>query len=394
MSNITHAYDGNNSQSGRLITIHDRGIEKVILSNSDTIGDAIKEAGISIDKNDVVEPGADQKLVASDYQVNIYRARPVIIIDGNVRQKIITAFQTAEQITKSVGIVIYPEDKVTIDRIDNISDGAGLQLTISRATQFTFTLYGNTSTVRTRGKTIGDMLKEKSIKLSSDDRVSLDQSTLITEGITVKVWREGKQTITVDEEVDFQVEKIENVDMDVSYREVKTAGVKGQRSVTYEVTIQDGQEVSRLEIASLATKQPIKQIEIVGVKGQYNTPSENETITWDYLIANGYSRVQTAGIMGNLMQEHKFNTTGDGLAQWTGGRKSELYSMPYPTNIYTQLSFLVHELSTNYASVGSAIKSSSSLEESVRIFQNKFEKCGVCAESNRIEYARNILASH
>jgi len=59
--------------------------------------------------------------------------------------------------------------------------------------------------------------------------------------------------------------------------------------------------------------------------------------------------------MGNLMQEHHFNTDGDGLAQWTGGRKANLLSRPEPYNIYTQLDFLMWELNGGYASTKNLI---------------------------------------
>jgi len=399
MSGVTHADSVNGTQNGRLITIHDRGVEKVILSQSATVGDALEEANITIDENDVVEPAVAEKLVASDYQINIYRARPVIIVDGNMRTKIITPYQTASQIAQSADIKLYDEDITTLERTDDIiSDGAGLQLIIDRAMPFVFTLYGKTATVRTQGTTIGEMLTEKGIKLGENDKVSKDLNTVLTEGLAVRVWREGKQTITVEEAVDFEVEKIENADREVSYREIQTVGIKGLRNATYEIIVQDGKEVSRKEIASLTTKQSQKQIEIVGIRGQYTTPSENETITWDFLIANGFTRKQTAGIMGNLMQEHGFNTTdtsgGLGIVQWTGGRRSELLSLPYPENIYTQLGFLMHELNTNYISVQNEIKAYDSLENTVFVFQNKFERCGICMESQRIQFARNIIASH
>ncbi len=394
ISNISHARSANSDQDGRLITIHDRDTEKVILSEATTVKDAIREAGIVVDVKDAVEPALSEKLVASDYQINIYRARPVIIVDGNIRQKINTPYQTAEQIAASVGITIYPEDKTTIDRVDSLVDGVGLQLTIKRAMPFTFTLYGKTSTARTLSATVGQMLVEKNIKLDKNDKVSIDQMAIISEGMSIKVWREGKQTITVDEPVDFETEKIENIDLDATYREIKTVGQKGSRNVSYEVTIQDGAEVGRTEIASIITKQPVKQVEVVGAKGQYTTPSENESITWDFLIANGFSRAQTAGIMGNIMQEHKFNTTGDGLVQWTGSRKAALMSRPNPYNIYTQLDYLMYELNGGYAGVRDAIKATDSLESAVIIFQNRFERCGVCAQSMRLQYARNILASH
>ena len=255
------------TQVGHLVTIHDRGKQTVISTRATTVGDALKEAGVVVDKSDSIEPAVSEKLVASEYQVNIYRARPVIVVDGMTKQKIITPFQTAGQIAASAGIKLYDEDTTTLTRTDNIvSDGAGLQLTIDRATPFTLVLYGATTTARTQGTTIGDMLKEKGIKLAKDDRVSLDQSTKITEGLSVRVWREGKQTITAEESVDFQVEKIQDGDQEIGYRAIKTAGEKGTRNVTYEVVIQDGQEVGRTEIASLTTKEPKKQIEIIGAK--------------------------------------------------------------------------------------------------------------------------------
>ncbi len=266
VSGVTHAGDNSKSNKGRLITIHDRGTEKIILSHKDTIGDALKEADIPIDSNDLVEPATSEKLIASNYQVNIYRARTVLVIDGNVRQKIITPYQTAEQITKNAGIIIYPEDKTTIDRSDNVGDGAGFQLTIGRATAFVFTLYGKTTTVRSQATTVGGMLSEKGIKLSQDDRVTPSIDTKLTDGLAVRVWREGKQTITSDVEIEFQTEKIQDADREIGYRQITTAGVKGMRSVTYEIIVQDGNEVSRTEIASLTTKQPVKQVEIVGAK--------------------------------------------------------------------------------------------------------------------------------
>ena len=266
MTNVTHADKGSNSNGGRLITIHDRGTEKVILSKSSTVGDALKEAGISIDSNDSVEPAVTEKLIATDYQVNIYRARPVLVVDGNVRLRIITPYQTAEQIALKAGIVLYPEDRTTLSRVDDLTGSAGLQLTITRATSFVFTLYGKTTIIRTRGVTIAEMLAEKGIKLSKDDRVSLPQDTKITSDMAIKVWREGKQTITVDEAVPFKVDQIKDADREIGYHEIKTPGVDGMRSVTYEISIQDGQEVSRTEIASLTTNNPNNQVDIIGAK--------------------------------------------------------------------------------------------------------------------------------
>jgi resuscitation-promoting factor RpfB len=261
------ATDGTPVQDGRLITIHDRGTQSVILSHSATIADALNEAGVQIDKNDAVEPALSEKLVATEYEINIYRARPVIVVDGATKLKVNTPYQTADQIAKSVGISLYDEDNTTITRTDNIvAEGAGLILTIDRAMPVSLTLYGATSVIRTQAVTVGAMLKEKGIALGQSDRVLPAESTVITADQSIRVWREGKQTITVAEPVAFSTNKIQDGDQYVGYSLVKTAGAAGERNATYEVIIQDGKEVSRTEIASITTKEPSAQIEIVGAK--------------------------------------------------------------------------------------------------------------------------------
>jgi len=255
------------NEGGRLISVHDRGKETVFLSQAETLADAFKEVGIEVDSHDAVEPAIDEKLVASDYQVNIYRARPVTVIDGATRLKVITPYQTAEQIIADVGIALYPEDTTTLARsTDIVTDGAGLKLTIDRATPLILDLYGKKTEVRTQTATVGEMLKEKGITLAENDRSSLDGSTPISSGLEVRVWREGKHTINADEAVAFGTEKIKDADREAGYKAVKTAGVDGQRSVTYEVTIINGVEVSRTEIASIVTTQPQTQVEIIGSK--------------------------------------------------------------------------------------------------------------------------------
>jgi uncharacterized protein YabE (DUF348 family) len=255
----------------RLITIYDRGAEIVVLSEARTIKDVLNEAGIAVDDSDVVEPSLGEELVASDYQVNIYRARPIIVVDGAVKQKIVTAYQTPIQIAASVGITLYEEDITSLSRVDDIiGEGAGLQMTIDRAIPFQLTLYGKTMAVRTQAETVGEMLKEKKIELGKDDRVSVSLNTPITTDLMIRVWREGRQTITVDEEIGFDIEQINDADREIGYKAVRSPGEKGLRSVTYEVIIQDGKEVTRTEIASITTKQPSKQIEIVGTKNNYS----------------------------------------------------------------------------------------------------------------------------
>ena len=252
----------------KLVTIYDRGAEKTIVTKARTIREALKLAKFSIDeRQDVVEPSLDSEMVAEKYNINIFRARPITIVDGNKRLKVTTAEQTPALIAKVAGIEVFEEDKTTLSNSDNMAvDGANMVMKIDRASMVNFVLYGKESVIRTHAKTVGELLKEKNIDPKKDDTLSVDRSAKIIPGMKIELWRNGKQTITAEEDVKFEIEKVQDANRDSGYREVKQAGENGKKNVTYEIEMKNGVEVSRKEIASVVTKEPKKQIEIVGTK--------------------------------------------------------------------------------------------------------------------------------
>ena len=252
----------------KLVTIYDRGAEKTIVTKARTIREALKLAKFSIDeRQDVVEPSLDSEMVAEKYNINIFRARPITIVDGNKRLKVTTAEQTPALIAKAAGIEVFEEDKTTLSNSDNMAvDGANMVMKIDRASMVNFVLYGKESVIRTHAKTVGELLKEKNIDPKKDDTLSVDRSAKIIPGMKIELWRNGKQTITAEEDVKFEVEKVQDANRDSGYREVKQVGENGKKNVTYEIEMKNGVEVSRKEIASVITKEPKKQIEIVGTK--------------------------------------------------------------------------------------------------------------------------------
>jgi uncharacterized protein YabE (DUF348 family) len=288
----------------RLITVYDRNTESSFLTNQKTVSKALEDNGIELDPRDTVEPSRDEELIANDYQVNIYRARPVFVTDGSTRVKIMTPYQVPERIAKDAGIAMYPEDIATLKpSSDFVGDGAGLQMSISRAIPVILDLYSNKTEIRTQGKTVGDMLKEKGIVLSVNGRVSVAQTTPITAGMEVRVWQEGKQTITVKRPIGFGKQQIFDADRLVGYKVISAPGVQGIETLTYEIEVRDGAEISRAQIASIITKQPVKQVEIVGIKNGPNTLTKSKGAQM-WTDSNGITHRETYYDldMGRVMQ--------------------------------------------------------------------------------------------
>lgn len=289
------AEDGTANNHQRMVTIYDGGVEQTIITRAKTVRDALAQAQINIDAVDQVEPRLETSLVADQYSINVYRARPVIVEDGQARVRTVTAAQSPAKIAGAADITLYPEDDTELRRIDDVltDGGAGLKLTIDRATPFTLVLYGKRlDMTRTQAETVADMLKEKNVTLGPTDGISLPLTSAVVEGMTVEVWRNGVQTLTQEEPIAMPVETIKDQDRSRGYREVRSPGKPGKKQVTYEINMQNGVEVSRKVIQAVTTLEPVKQIEVVGAKGCANDAAANRALGHRLMLEYGFAEDQ------------------------------------------------------------------------------------------------------
>ena len=324
----------------RLIAIHDRGHDRGILTYAGTLREAFAEAGIHLDPNDMVEPGLDQPLAATNYEVNIYRARPVTIVDGTVRKKVMSPHQTAQQIAEQAGVELQKEDTTEITaNTDMVSQGAGVQLSIDRAVPLTLILYGEKTTVYTQVATVAELLEEKKIQLEANDTLSVPLTIKITKNMTIEIWRNGTQTITVEEEMDFPIEQQEDADRPVGYREIQTPGEKGKRKVTYEINRQNGQEISRKEIQSITIQEPKKQIEIIGTKPKHLPYTGSGTKT-EWLAASAIPQSAWGAADFIVSQESGWNPNAVNSSSGACGLAQALPCSKVPGNPYDPVNSL------------------------------------------------------
>ena len=259
----------NSNDKNKLVNIYDRGVKTSVVSNGAKVKDAVEKSGIILNEHDRVEPGLETEISNVEYNVNIYRAHPVVVVEGNLKKPIVSSYQTGSEIVKEAGINLRDEDTVELQKANELTDGAGLKAIIKRATPINLTFFGKNEVVYTQSKTVGDFLKDRNIKLGKDDKMSHLEADAITASMDLRVWREGRQTITVEEEVAYPTEKIQDADKAPGYKEIRQAGKNGKRTATYDIVVQDGVEVSRTETNSIIITQPVKQIEVHGAKFAY-----------------------------------------------------------------------------------------------------------------------------
>lgn len=330
-------------QGNKILTVFESGQKTSFKTNAKTVREALKAQKINFSKEDSVEPGLDEELTGAEYSINIYRAKPVVIEDGELKTKILTAAQTPRQIAEKAGLNVHNEDKLAFEESGNIlEDGSINTLKITRAKEISVDLFGKTESFRTQAKTVEDFLKEKKIVLGKDDGISIDLKTQISNGLNFRIWRNGKQTLTVEEPTDFQTETIQDANKDSGYKEIKEAGEKGTKSVTYEVEMQNGKEISRKKINETEIKAAKKQVVIVGTKT--SLPAGSHT---DWMSAAGIPAKDQGIANAIISQESGWQVTimnkssgAYGIPQALPGSKMASAGADWQTNPITQLKWM------------------------------------------------------
>ncbi|MDO4508269.1 MAG: ubiquitin-like domain-containing protein, partial [Candidatus Saccharibacteria bacterium] len=96
----------------RFVTFYDAGKKLIVKTDAGTVEEAISRAGIILNKGDIVEPGLSEKIYGDSFFINIYRARPAVVVDGVVKKYVMTASYDKRAIAAEAGLTVYDGDEV------------------------------------------------------------------------------------------------------------------------------------------------------------------------------------------------------------------------------------------------------------------------------------------
>jgi uncharacterized protein YabE (DUF348 family) len=236
--------------------------ERTVPTRAKTVGELLKRLDIKLRVGDVVEPAQNTEILGDNFRINVYRAMPVTIVDGGQKTFTYSAAATPRSIVKQAGVTVYPEDRLKLVPTENFlsESSLGQRVVIERSTPVAVNLYGTQVAMRTQAKTIGALLAEKHIRLGKDDSVQPSLGAPITQNAQVFLIRKGTQIQTVEEPIDMPVETVEDNSLSFGVTAVRQQGAPGKRLVTYQIQLQNNQEVGRTKIQEVVAQEPVKQI--------------------------------------------------------------------------------------------------------------------------------------
>lgn len=189
-------------------------------------------------------------------------ADAVYIRDNGQLQLVYTTRNTADAILSERGIVTMAYDEVDFSGFD--LRGAIPEIEITRAFDVTLTTDAGSMLVKTTGGTVGEVLDANGIAYDENDIINYPPSMYV----------QPDDEIVYQEVVVEQSVEAEAIEHETEYRgssllprgrtRVIQAGSNGERELTYNKTIVDG-EVTRTELESnVITEQPVTEIILQG----------------------------------------------------------------------------------------------------------------------------------
>lgn len=335
-----------------VIVSHD-GIQQTVPSKEPTVGDLLKKLNLQLNRGDVVEPAADTSIKQDNFRINIYRAVPVEIIENGHKSFTFSAATTARSIAKQQGVTVYPEDAVSVDPVqDFVRDGSiGQEVIVDPATPVNLNLYGTPVATRTQARTVAELIKEKNIHLAKDDQVTPALTSPITPGQQIFVTRNGTKIESVTQNIPMPVQVIQDSSLAYGTSAVRQAGSAGQEIITYQINLQNGQEVSRTAIQTVVTQQPVTQIVAKGI----NLGGIKGDMALAGISPDNYNYVDYIVSHESNWNPQAENASGAyGLCQALPGSKMAGYGSDWRTNPVTQLKWCNYYADSKYGSWASA----------------------------------------
>lgn len=333
----------------KVVTVYVDNTEQILPTRAKNVQALIDKLGITINEGDVVEPGLDAPILTDNFNINIYRARPIVLIDNNKRTVVKTADQSPRIAAREAGIVVYPEDEVIPEAPEDLLDEGvvGDRYIIDRATPLTLILYGNISGIRTQAETVGELLDEKQVKTEPSDTVTPARDTPLRKDMKITITREGQKIATVEEAIAPKTEYVDDPNVLTGQEVVKEEGKPGKKVVTYDIQLDaDGKEIKRKKLQEITTIKPERRLISRGTKIIISNPSDNVKLGQSLAAGRGWTGQEFYCLYQLWQKESGWNTTAGntssgayGIPQALPGSKMGSAGADWLTNPATQINW-------------------------------------------------------
>lgn len=251
-----------------MVSLFKDGQNEIITTDAGTVGELLRRSNITLEEGDIVEPRAETEIPRGLFNINIYRARPAVVVDGDDVVRLKSAYESPRLIATDAGITTYPEDLFAAEVVtDFVGDqSVGLKVSIQRSTPVTLLADGKEQALRSQAKTVGEFLEEKQIAMGERDTTRPSLEAPLAAGMTIAITRVAEVVTTKQEVLPRATQTVKDPNLDIGHKKVVEEGSDGGRTVTYRIRYHNGAEVSRETLKVEGLVNPKTKIVAVGTR--------------------------------------------------------------------------------------------------------------------------------
>ena len=285
------------------VTIDVNGQQMDLVTMSNSVEGALKQAGIKIGPDDLIVPSPSERLTRTE-SIKVRSAKSVaVVVDGQEKTIKSTAL-TVDELVSEIGSEIggVNEGDLLSKGRDTVIPADGMKLDITRPKVVSINDGGDVTYTQMAASNVGDLLRRRNI--NPEDVVTPSITSPVKAGMDVRIDR--VRTDQVRETVPFEAPA--NYKDDATAFEgdevVEEAGTPGSKEVKRSIRIVNGKEESNTVISEKEVA-PAKPATIKrGTKAKSSAPSVANGSVWDSLAqceAGGNWAINTGnGFSGGL----------------------------------------------------------------------------------------------
>ncbi len=277
------------------------GQEKIIYTHANTVQGILDDLDISLRSEDYVFPAVNTK-VEYNLKVVYSSAKQVQLVIEDEKKTVWTAATTVSQFLQEQNIVVKQHDEVYPSSEAKLINN--MEVKVLGAFPLTLNDGGKEQQVWSTSTTVADFLLQQEITLNQQDRIEPKPEDLVTENAVIKVIRVEKVTDVVEEPINFAVVTQKDKSMAKGTKKVLKQGQNGLAQRHYEVTKENGQEVTRNLISEKKLKDKQDQVVAVGTMANTEVASRGGAVVKEFYVnstaytasCNGCSGTTATGI--------------------------------------------------------------------------------------------------
>ena len=265
------------------------GEKQTVKTHLNTVEELLSELEVVVGEHDLLSHDMSTKL-ENGMEIKHERAKHVIVTIDGIDQDFYTTTDNIDAFLSDENLTFSTHDELSFDITDEIVEG--LSINITTAYQVTIDDGGKEQVVWTTGGTIEELLDTNEIILNKKiDKIKPALDKTPKKDALITITRVEVEEDSIEESIAFETEKKEDDSLAKGEEKVISEGKAGVVVKTYEITLENGEEVDRKlvteeveeetenRIVAIGTKEPEPEQELVTLANKTKTKSEKKTET-------------------------------------------------------------------------------------------------------------------